>query len=558
MYSNKENVNILTSLLVAHGVSRAVVCPGSRNAPIVHNLNACPDMECYSVTDERSAGFVALGMAQASDMPVVVCVTSGSALLNLAPAVAEAYHQHLPLIVISADRPASWINQQDGQTIVQSGALDGIVAKSVNLPEPHTDEERWHCNRLVNEAVNESRCRGLCPVHINVPISEPLFEFTLKKLPYERMFNVLTSASTEKSMTDLIINSLHSAEKPMIVIGQMNVLDAVNIRNAVMRIEKQCVVFYECLGVECENHKYPLFDSVVDKIKDSEEYKPDTILYIGGTLISKRMRNFLRSAKKAQTIVVNTEARIYDTFMNLHYLVQGNPVDVLENIADNLSHEEQNRSATLFYKRWVSLFNSQLCAYGNFVPRYSQMCAVSMFYDNVITSGMKYFVHAANSMAVRLANIYAENYVFCDRGVNGIEGCLSTAAGFFIENRRRTYCIIGDLSFFYDGNALWNKYLDCDFRILLLNNGGGGIFNSLPGLSASPAKKKYVSACHDTDAAGLCASYHVNYVSAKDISQLETGMYDFINNDYDRPVLFEVFTHQDEDNKVYDEFINMK
>ena len=153
MFVNKENVNILTSLLIEHGVKRAVVCPGSRNAPIVHNLNECGSIECYPVTDERSAGFYALGMSLADDTPVVVCVTSGTALLNLAPAVAEATYQHHGLIVISSDRPAAWIGQLDGQTLHQPDAFGCFVCKSVNLPEPHDEIERWHCKRLANKAL---------------------------------------------------------------------------------------------------------------------------------------------------------------------------------------------------------------------------------------------------------------------------------------------------------------------------------------------------------------------------------------------------------------------
>ena len=142
MYSSKENVNILTALLVKFGISKAVVCPGSRNSPIVHNLCTCPDIECFPVTDERSAGFVALGMSLADNEPVTLCVTSGSALLNVAPAVAEAFYQKRPLVIISGDRPAQWINQQDGQTLQQHGALEPNVRKSVTLPEPHNEEER--------------------------------------------------------------------------------------------------------------------------------------------------------------------------------------------------------------------------------------------------------------------------------------------------------------------------------------------------------------------------------------------------------------------------------
>ena len=147
MFSNKLHVNILTALLLKHDVHHAVVCPGSRNAPIVHNLNEVDGITCYPVTDERSAGFYALGIAQAINSPVVVCVTSGTALLNLLPAVAEAFYQHIPLIVVSADRPAQWINQLDGQTIPQNGALGAFVKKAINIPEFHDEEERWYCNR---------------------------------------------------------------------------------------------------------------------------------------------------------------------------------------------------------------------------------------------------------------------------------------------------------------------------------------------------------------------------------------------------------------------------
>lgn len=153
MFSSKENVNILTSLLIEHGVEAAVVCPGSRNAPIVHNLSECGRIRCIPVTDERSAGFVAIGMAEATRKPVAVCVTSGSALLNLAPAVAEASYLHVPLVAISADRPQAWIDQLDGQTLPQADALGRFVRKAVTLPEPTNATERWHCNRLVNEAL---------------------------------------------------------------------------------------------------------------------------------------------------------------------------------------------------------------------------------------------------------------------------------------------------------------------------------------------------------------------------------------------------------------------
>ena len=218
MFSNKDNINILTSLLVAHHVRRAVVCPGARNAPVVHNLNECEAIECYPVTAERSAGFFALGLSQSLAEPVAVCVTSGSALLNLAPAVAEAWYQHIPLVVISADRPEAWIDQLDGQTLPQQGALGPFVRKSVTLPEPHDDVSRWHCNRLVNEALLDCCYPFAAPVHINVPISEPLFEFTVPALPDERQIHRYTTVSD----VDIFLPRVfYEAARPMIVVGQL-------------------------------------------------------------------------------------------------------------------------------------------------------------------------------------------------------------------------------------------------------------------------------------------------------------------------------------------------
>ena len=221
MFCNKENVNLLTALLVKYGVTDAVVCPGSRNAPIVHNLNECDRITCRPVTDERSAGFYALGMAQATHRPVVVCVTSGSALLNVMPAVAEAYYQHVPLIVVSADRPAQWIDQLDGQTLPQLDALGRFVRRAVQLPEPHNDEERWYCRRLVNEALFLATCRQPAPVHINVPITEPLFTFDVEALPNVERWTMMMEERRLPYAFEVFAARIAKAERPLIVIGQM-------------------------------------------------------------------------------------------------------------------------------------------------------------------------------------------------------------------------------------------------------------------------------------------------------------------------------------------------
>lgn len=566
MYSNKENVNILTSLLVSHGVNHAVVCPGSRNAPIVHNLNESPDITCYSVTDERSAGFYALGMAAWLGEPVAVCVTSGTALLNLAPAVAEAFYQHVPLVVISADRPLAWIEQQDGQTLPQPDALGRFVGKAVSLPEPTNSTERWHCNRLVNEALVACKRFNGIPVHINVPISEPLFDFSVEALPVERSIKLIDPTEAMECYTDLE-DVFFNSKRPMIVIGKFGFREAPLISKMVRRLQTEVTVVYECLsmsdvlydyiGITSTEKPMPMhLDKALEAIKDDEaSYQPDMILYIGGELISKKLKQFLRRCTAASTWIVNKEGRIYDTFMNLAGAIQGREGYVLENLDSAMIRRKQQYSLTFddgFHQRWQQLFVELRRRFDTFEPSYSQMSAVKLLLS-AFSAEEIYSLHAANSMSIRLVNLFATDYAFCNRGVNGIDGSLSTAAGCSLVAGYDVYCVIGDLSFFYDQNALWHR-LGENFKVLLLNNGGGGIFQGLAGLQASDALRPYISAQHDTSARGICQQNNVEYLWASNESELKENMEIFVNGHFNRPVVFEVFTHPDEDNRVMNEY----
>lgn len=565
-YSDKENVNILTALLVAHGVKHAVVCPGSRNAPIVHNLNECPNITCHPVTDERSAGFYALGMAQIIRHPVAVCVTSGTALLNLLPATAEAYYQHVPLVVISADRPAMWIDQQDGQTLPQLDALGRFVSKAVSLPEPSTDDERWYCNRLVNEALLCCQRHGGSPVHLNVPISEPLFTFNMPALPTERVIRQVV-ATTDVAHCQPLLADVQSAKRPMIVVGQLSNKEARRMALQLCELSADVVVVYECLGMTCHEDapRYPdssaeglsplHIDKVLVHMQQVEQYQPDVVVYLGGTLVSKRLKAFLRQSPTAKTWIVNERGAIYDTFQNLTGVIEGAPYDVLEVILRYVRGEKERQRlpfAPGFRSRWATLIQQVQAQTERFHPPYSSFLAVKRFFETA-NHKYRYVLHAANSMSVRLVNHFASDYVFCNRGVNGIDGSLSTAAGCSLVTTQNVYCVIGDLSFFYDQNALWHS-LGGNFRVLLLNNDGGVIFQSLPGLKDSTAHQTLISAQHHTTACGICQQNNVAYLSAHDEEELENNMNRFVNDNFDRPVVFEVFTSQQQDEQAINEY----
>lgn len=563
MYSNKENVNILTALLVKHGVKHAVVCPGSRNAPIVHNLNECLEITCYPVTDERSAGFYALGMTQRLGEPVAVCVTSGTALLNLAPAVAETYYQKQPLVVVSADRPVAWIDQLDGQTLPQADALGRFVKRAVTLPEPKNDEERWYCNRLVNEALLATKRHGGGPVHINVPISEPLFEFTTENLPDERNICLVEKGDFIEEMAfEEFVRDFENAERPMVVLGQTdNILLLHETSN--LHTVKECVpVLHETLSLGAMG-----MDEALYAINNDTSYEPDFIVYLGGEIVSKRLKQFVRNSS-AKVWHVNADGAVNDVFKRLVGVIEANSLErfftewVISSDYFRIVGGEQNSTSKaekkqVFYVKWKTLLGKIETKKTAFVPEYSQMAAVRAFESGV--ESISTTVHYANSTAVRLANIYAKHPVCCNRGVNGIEGSLSTAAGFSIVSQEKIFCVIGDLSFFYDQNALWNQNLRGNFRILLLNNGGGGIFRQLHGLEQSPARDRFIAASHTTSAAGICQQNNVCYRCAENEQQLQEGIAWLINSDNDRPMLLEVMTDKQTDVQVLkDYFKTMK
>lgn len=550
MYSDKINVNILTSLMVAHGVRTVVVCPGSRNAPLAHNFASCPEMHCVAATDERSAGFYALGLALASERPVAVCVTSGSALLNLAPAVAEAYCREVPLLVISADRPLAMINQLQGQTLPQAGALGMMVKATMQLPEPHNEVERWHCNRLVNEAMIKMLLHGRGPVHINVPISEPLYNFAVEVLPEERRIS-MAAASADKAKLTAIADDFAKARKPLIVVGQMERREWRKAAEAVEMLETRAVVLAEKLSDDSER-QLPALDMLVERMADAADYQPDYIIYIGGNMVAKGMRQFLQQTKPRRSIVVNEAGDVADVMMNATDIVEAKPSEMLRALASagasvasdssagsdsSVASDSSDNEASAWMERWQRL-KAEAIELANEATENRQNEAIREFFRAI--RGKEMNVHVANSLSVRMALKYADRYLYVNRGVNGIEGSLSTAAGFSIMSACPVACIIGDLSFFYDANALWNQELCGNFRILLINNKCGGIFSKFEQLADSPACDSYVMAKHNATAEGVCMQNNVAYRKAETDDEVRDGISWLVDEKCPRPMVLEV------------------
>jgi 2-succinyl-5-enolpyruvyl-6-hydroxy-3-cyclohexene-1-carboxylate synthase len=547
MYSDKENVLQLVGLLKAHGISRVVLAPGSRNAPIIHSLVSDGDFTCYSIVDERSAGFFALGLIQSTGQPVAVCCTSGTAVLNLASPVAEAYYQQLPLVVITADRPAAWIDQLEGQTVRQAEAFRPFIQKSVQLPEPVGEEEAWHCNRLINEALLELNHRGGRPVHINVPLSEPLSRFDREELPEARVIRRTAAPAFPPQEAAAFGRQWQGFGKRMIVIGQLRPGELP--AELLERLDRttDCVILTEQLSNTHPADAITNFDPLLYALPDdaAEAFAPDLLVTLGGHIVSKRVKQWLRSVKLKAHWHISPAGEVADTYQQVTEILEMPPALFVEALTETLTDALVSKQADTLpdapkENPYRALWRSRSQALPVPQTGFSDLYAVGRLLESLPKQAS---LQIANSSSVRLAQLFplpASVKVFCNRGTNGIDGSLSTAVGYAASNRL-TFLLIGDLSFFYDMNGLWNRHVGNRLRILLNNNGCGEIFRTLPGYGQSEALE-YIAGAHRTTAQPWAEQMGFIYLKATDEAELERSLARFIQPETDAPLLLEVFS----------------
>ena len=468
MISEKPVVQELVALMLAHGITKAVLCPGSRNSPIVTTLANQAEMECRSVTDERSAGFVALGWAQQAKSPVAVVVTSGSAILNLHPAVAEAFYRNTPLLVISADRPAAWIGQNDGQTLPQPGVFNNLVRFSAQVPE----DNAWHANRFINEALLELKHRSGGPVHLNIPLSEPLFGMVETELPAVRVIQRTEAARMNADEEEALLQEVSALPRRLILLGQQ---DSPSPLLARLASEKQFAIVGEYIA------NAPFADccrpDTLLSAAPAANWSPDLLITCGGDIISKRLKKLLRTHPPKAHWHLSADGTVVDSFCALTRVLEGD-ADEFWDLLDAFAEEGDET----YRARWQSK--------PAILPEheYSGMKIVGELMANLPEGCV---LHLGNSSAVRYAQLFPLPegvHVECNRGVNGIEGSVSTAAGYAMaEPDKMHYLILGDLSIFYDLTGLLQAQHCPNLRILLLNNQEGGIFGTLPGMPDCPA-----------------------------------------------------------------------
>lgn len=549
--SDKECCTILANLLVAKGIKRVVLSPGSRNAPLIVSFARLREVEKFVVLDERSAAFMAMGMAQQTGEPVAVVCTSGTALLNYAPAVAEAYYQHVPLIVVSADRPEEWIDQDDSQTLRQKNIFSSFVKASYSLPAEITcEDERWYVNRSVNEAINRSMSPKPGPVHINVPLREPLY--CLREICNSRSERVITPLPVNTCLREDTVKELSeliSRSKKVMILASFGKPDA-ELSFLLNRLSSfpQVIVLTETISNLRIDESIPAIDRVLSIISDEEKSKfsPDLLITFGGSLVSRMIKQFLRKYPPAEHWSLDENLRIADTMQCMSRHIRMNPVDFFSQLVDHIYPSESyyhdlwiNRRAEATYRHEHYLANIE----------WSDLKAFSRIFPAIPPRSV---LQLSNSTPIRYAQLFEYNQIErsdCNRGVSGIDGATSTAVGAACVRTGLTVFITGDMGFLYDSNALWNRYVPPTLKIIVMKNGGGGIFRFIQGPSDLPELKAYFETVQNVDVEGFARLHGFDCYTAASEDELEKVLPDFFQLS-DKPAILSVETPRTVNDRV--------
>ncbi len=502
-------------------IEHIVISPGSRNAPLTIGFASNPAFTCYSIADERAAGFFALGIAQQLQKPVAVVCTSGSALLNYYPAVAEAFYSQIPLIVVSADRPLSKIDIGDGQTIRQQNVFENHSLYNANLLEEASEEND---RKIVEALAVSAQKKG--PIHLNVPFEEPLYE-TVPELSVKPVITAVQPTEIPNYSASDYVNFWNSSKKKLILVGT-NYPDQIDLESIQKLAHDPSVAV---MTETTSNLHHQKFISKIDVLitsfseEDFKELQPDLLITFGGMVISKRIKAFLRKYNPQQHWHIDT-LRAYDTFGCLTHHIKDNPNDFFRKILSETKEVESTYSLfvqqTKKERTGKSLLFSKTAPYSDFLV-FEKI--VKSLPDNV-------HLQISNSSAIRYLQLFdlkPSVEVFCNRGTSGIDGSTSTAIGASVISEKPVILITGDIGFLYDSNALWNNYIPDNFKIILINNSGGGIFRILPGHQKNEIFSTFFETQHTLTAEHLAKMFGFNYFQAQNELETEIGLERFLN-----------------------------
>jgi 2-succinyl-5-enolpyruvyl-6-hydroxy-3-cyclohexene-1-carboxylate synthase len=541
----------IAALCHQKGLKNAVLCPGSRCAPLTLAFSRHPGIRTRTFSDERSAAFVALGISQQTKSPTILLCTSGTAVYNFAPAVAESFFNQIPLIVFTADRPAEWIAQHDGQTIYQAEIFGKHVKKSFQLPQEydHADSQ-WAINRIVNEAINLSLQEPPGPVHINAPFREPLYpskdepqqQPSAVRVIAEDNSNFLLSEGAKQKISEYLPQFAHI----LVVAGQQDT-DHFLIRNLEQFIGK---------------HNIPVVGDVITNLHPMERLirhtdvflgqasegikttlRPDLLITFGKSVISKNLKLLLRKFAPKEHWHIQPAGAVTDPFQSVTEVFRANPSSFFL-FASGVQRNDQFtlQKQINFRELWEIEERKAIRQLDEFFPQpeFGELELVKEVLKNLPPDAN---LHLANSMSVRYGNFIGLSHqqkdisVFANRGTSGIDGCTSTVVGHCLVTEKPNVLITGDLAFFYDRNSFWHNYSLPNLRIVVLNNHGGIIFKMIDGPASLPESEEYFVTHQKLNATYICQEFGFDHLKLDSKRKLKNLMKDFFDFDGKTKVL---------------------
>ena len=549
-FSDKILSQTLVQLCFDKGITNIVISPGSRNAPLTIGFGENPDFKCFSIVDERCAAFFALGMAQQLRAPVAVVCTSGSALLNYYPAIAEAFYSDIPLVVISADRPTKYIDIGDGQTIRQVNVFENHILYNANCEEGEAFQKQNETK--INIALNTSiELKG--PVHINIPFSEPLYR-TVEK---QSVFPQNVPARSDSKFSDEgffdFVSKWNKSKRKMVLVGALPPNSVEERFLALLATDPSVLVMTETTSNIYNSKFISAIDQLISPLgeKEFELLQPEILLTFGGMIISKKIKTFLRTFPPELHFHVDPKTA-YNTYFVLSRHFNTDINNFLAQFLPKTSGVESQ-----YQQHWLNVKDYRVERhelYETQIP-YSDFLVFSEIFRQLPENIQLQLSNSATVRYAQLFNISSSVEVFCNRGTSGIDGSTSTAVGAAYVSKLPTVFLTGDLSFFYDSNGLWNDHIPQNFKIIVINNGGGGIFRILPGEKDTELFDTYFETKHSLNAKALTEMFGFSYTSVWTEENLKENISLFFKTN-DRPALLEIFSPRTINDRVLLEYFH--
>ncbi len=549
----RQGIRDIPDICSEHGIGSVILCPGSRNASLILSFTKNKSIECISITDERSAGYFALGNALYSQKPVAIVCTSGTAALNLAPSIAEAYYQHIPLVVFTADRPREWIDQADGQTIRQNKIFSNYCKEAFEVPvETANADDLWFFDRIISQAIDTAVQSPAGPVHINVPLREPLYETLPVDSSNPRIIRS-TQALPGLSSKELVRlkGKWENFRKKLVIFGTRQKNESLNSLANQLAEKKDTAVIAENLSNICGPKIIYAPEVMIASLSEEEkkEFQPELLITVGDSIVSKRMKQYLKAYQPVEHWHIASSSEYIDTFKSLTAIIQTDPVVFLnELVRSEISGGSVYSGLFAERKMVLALLHDEYISHAWF----SDVKAIA----KVLTAAPKdSVIHLSNSAPVRYSQLFQPRQditYYSNRGTSGIDGCVSTAAGSAFAAKTTTLLITGDLAFIYDSNGLWNNYLMPDLKIVVMNNNGGSIFTLIDTGSGFENIRPYIETPHRVNIRSLAAAYGVGYIHCSDDSTLKNCLEELFQSG--KPGILEIKTDQTQNIKAYKDY----